>query len=177
MLLGIENPFKMNKEQLNRAKDVLIRIKRNAPTITKGWNEQLRLYVEETVWIGMSSPGRALTIQTSGGPPMGTETPKEGYYGWIDGDILVKGAANKEAALKWIDHIHTPEYVARNFKRLQRGTANRAGAELLKSQGDGELVSANLMDQPGVALKMRLIEAPANPEDYAAAWNEVMAAT
>jgi hypothetical protein len=33
------------------------------------------------------------------------------------------------------------------------------------------------MDNPEVALKMRLIEAPANPEDYAAAWNEVMAAT
>jgi len=177
MLLGIEKPFSMNKEQLNRARDILIRIKRNAPTITKGWNEQLRLYVEETVWIGMSSPGRALTIQTSGGPPMGTETPKEGYYGWIDGDILVKGAANRDAALKWIDHIHNAEYVARNFKRLQRGTANRAGAELLKSRGDGEIVTANLMDQPDVALKMRLIEAPSNPEDYAAAWNEVMAAT
>ena len=31
-LLGYD-PFKMNKEQLSRAKDVLIQIKRNAPTI------------------------------------------------------------------------------------------------------------------------------------------------
>jgi spermidine/putrescine-binding protein len=177
MLLGIENPFRMNKAQLDRAKEVLIKIKRNAPTISKGWNEQLRLYVEQTVWIGMSSPGRALTVQTSGGPPMGSEAPKEGYYGWIDGDMLIKGAANRDAALAWINHIHAPEYVATNFKRLQRGTANRAGAELLKAQGANDIVTANLMDNPEVALKMRLIEAPANPEDYAAAWNEVMAAT
>ena len=56
-LLGYQEPFKMNKAQLDKAKDVLIKIKRNAPTISKGWNEQLRLYVEETVWIGLSSPG------------------------------------------------------------------------------------------------------------------------
>jgi hypothetical protein len=38
------------------------------------------------------------------------------------------------------------------------------------------MVKANLMDQPEVALKMRLIEAPPNQDEYAAAWNEVLAA-
>jgi len=175
-LLGYD-PFKMNKEQLAKAKDVLIQIKRNAPTIAKGWNEQLRLYVEETVWIGLSSPGRALTIQSSGGPAMGWERPKEGYVGWIDGDMLVKGSPNRDAALAWLNHIHSPEYVATNFQRLQRGSVNRAGVELLKAQGMSEMVRANLMDQPEMALKMRLIEAPANQDEYAAAWNEVLAAS
>ncbi len=176
-LLGFKDPFRMNKEQLKQATDVLIRIKRNAPTISKGWNEQLRLYVEETVWIGLSAPGRAMTIQASGGPQMGWAQPKEGYVGWIDGDMLVKGSPNKKAALDWINHIHSPEYVATNFKRLQRGCANRAGVELMKQQGLGDMVAANLMDQPGVALKMRLIEAPPNQDEYAAAWNEVLAAS
>lgn len=174
-LLGYEDPFKMNKAQLAKARDVLIRIKRNAPTISKGWNEQLRLYVEETVWIGLSSPGRALTIQSSGGPQMGWHTPKEGYFGWIDGDMIVKGTPNREATLAWINHIHSPEYVAMNFKRLQRGAANKGGVEMLTKMGMGEMVKANLMDQPEVALKMRLIEAPANQDEYAAAWNEVLA--
>jgi spermidine/putrescine-binding protein len=176
MLLGFEDPFAMNKEQLNRAKDVLIRIKRNAPTITKGWNEQLRLYIEETVWIGMSSPGRALTVHASGGPEMGTSPPKEGYYGWIDGDMPVKGSPNRESALAWINYIHNPEYVATNFARLQRGTANRAGVELLRQRGKDDIVTANMMDRPDVAGQMRLIRAPKNPEEYAAAWNEVLAA-
>jgi spermidine/putrescine transport system substrate-binding protein len=175
-LLGYQEPFRMNKAQLDKAKDILIRIKRNAPTISKGWNEQLRLYVEETVWIGLSSPGRAMTIQAASGPAMGWERPKEGYFGWIDGDMLVKGSPNREAALAWINHIHSPEYVAMNFKRLQRGAANRGGVELLKQQGMGDMVKANLMDQPDVALKMRLIEAPPNQDEYAAAWNEVLAA-
>lgn len=175
-LLGYD-PFRMNKEQLARARDILIQIKRNAPTISKGWNEQLRLYVEETVWIGLSSPGRALTIQSSGGPPMGTETPKEGYVGWIDGDMLVKGTKSKDAALAWLDHIHSPEYVAMNFKRLQRGCCNRGGVELLRKEGLEEMVKANLMDRPEVALRMRLIEAPPNQDEYAAAWNEVLAAS
>lgn len=175
-LLGFPDAFAMNKEQLNRAKDVLIRIKRNAPTISKGWNEQLRLYVEETVWIGLSSPGRALTIQSSGGPAMGTQLPKEGYYGWIDGDMIVKGSPNRESALAWINHIHSAEYVATNFKRLQRGCANRAGVALMRQQGLGEMVEANLMDKPEVAFTMRLIEAPKNQDEYAAAWNEVLAA-
>lgn len=176
LLLGYDKPFAMNKEQLGRARDVLIRIKRNAPNISKGWNEQLRLYVEETTWIGLSSPGRALTIQSSGGPPMGTNLPKEGYYGWIDGDMLVKGSPNREAALAWIDHIHSPDYVRTNFKRLQRGCANRAGVELMRKEGMDELVEANLMHKPEVAFQMKLIEAPANQDEYAAAWNEVLAA-
>ena len=56
-----------------------------------------------------------------------------------------------------------------------RSTA--AGVELLKAQGMSEMVRANLMDQPEMALKMRLIEAPANQDEYAAAWNEVLAAS
>jgi len=106
---------------------------------------------------------------------MATVPPKEGYYGWIDGDMLVKGAANKDAALKWINHIHTPEYVATNFRRLQRGCANRAGVEKLLAEGFGEKVTANVMDQPELAFNMKLIEAPAFPDQYAAAWNEVLA--
>jgi spermidine/putrescine-binding protein len=90
--------------------------------------------------------------------------------------MLVKGSPNREAALAWINHLHSPEYVAMNFKRLQRGAANRGGVELLKEQGMGDMVKANLMDQPEVALKMRLIEAPPNQDEYAAAWNEVLAA-
>jgi hypothetical protein len=39
------------------------------------------------------------------------------------------------------------------------------------------MVQANLMDQPEIALNMRLVEAPQNPDEYAAAWNEVLAAT
>jgi spermidine/putrescine-binding protein len=91
--------------------------------------------------------------------------------------MLVKGSPNRAAALAWINHIHSPEYVATNFQRLQRGSVNRAGVELLKSQGMGDMVRANLMDQPEMALKMRLIEAPANQDEYAAAWNEVLAAS
>jgi spermidine/putrescine transport system substrate-binding protein len=108
---------------------------------------------------------------------MGWQSPKEGYVGWIDGDMLVKGSPNRDAALAWLNHIHSPEYVATNFKRLQRGSVNRAGVELLKAQGMIEMVRANLMDQPEMALKMRLIEAPANQDEYAAAWNEVLAAS
>ena len=63
-----------------------------------------------------------------------------------------------------------------NFTRLQRGAANRGGVELMKQQGLTDMVKANLMDQPDVALKMRLIEAPPNQDEYAAAWNEVLAA-
>lgn len=176
MILGFENPFRMNKAQLAKATEILIRIKRNARNVTKGWNEQMRLYVEESVWIGMSSPGRAMTIQSAGGPEMGWSNPKEGYYGWVDGDMLVKGSPNREAALAWLNHIHSPEYVAMNFKRLQRGAANRGGVELLKQQGMGDMVTANLMDQPELVKDMRLIEAPENQDEYAAAWNEVLAA-
>ena len=128
------------------------------------------------VWLGLSSPGRALTIQAASGPPMGWTNPKEGYYGWIDGDMLVKGSPNRKESLEWINHIHSPEYVAMNFKRLQRGAANKGGVELLKQQGMGDMVKANLMDQPEVALQMRLIDVPQNQDEYAAAWNEVLAA-
>ena len=77
MLLGYQEPFKMNKAQLDKAKDILIRIKRNAPSVTRAGTSRCANIVEETVWIGMSSPGRAMTIQAAGGPTDGLG-PAEG---------------------------------------------------------------------------------------------------
>ena len=140
LLLGYENPFSMNKQQLAKATDILIRIKRNAPSVCKGWNEQLRLFVEETVWIGMSSPGPRDDHPVHRWSPDGLDRPKEGYYGWIDGDMLVKGSPNREAALDWINHIHSPDYVATNFKRLQRGAPMAPGWNCATQHGLGDMV-------------------------------------
>jgi hypothetical protein len=63
-----------------------------------------------------------------------------------------------------------------NFQRLQRGAANKAGVDLMMKNGLNDMVKANLMDQPAMAMQMRLIEAPPNQDEYAAAWNEVLAA-
>ncbi|MFT3820637.1 MAG: extracellular solute-binding protein [Rubrivivax sp.] len=137
MLLGYADPFRMNKAQLDKAKDVLVRIKRNAPTISKGWNEQMRLYVEETVWIGLSSPGRALTIQGAGGPAMGWASPKEGYYGWIDGDMLVKGSPNRESALDLDQPPAQRRVRGHQFQALaaRRGQPRRRGAAQAAGHG------------------------------------------
>ena len=56
------------------------------------------------------------------------------------------------------------------------GDEQEAGVELLVKRGKQKMVTANLMDKPEVAAKMRLIKAPKRPDAYAKAWNEVLAA-
>lgn len=170
-------PFAMTKKQIQEARDLLIKLKPNILTFVESSAEMVRLFVEGAVWIGYApGPANVLRAKDAGGPPMDWSVPKEGTIGWIDGDMLVKGAAHREAALRYIDYRNSPENMFKLISKVKYPPANKKTVELLKTRGFEELVTLMGMEHPENALKMELVRVPENLDDYTEAWNEVLSA-
>jgi spermidine/putrescine transport system substrate-binding protein len=168
-------PFAMAKKQIQEARDLLIQLKPNILTFVESSAEMVRLFVEGSIWVAYSpGPANVLRTKDAGGPPLDWSVPKEGTIGWIDGDMLVKGAAHREAALRYIDHRNSPENMFKLISKVKYPPANKKTVELLKAQGFGELVALMGMEHPENALKMELVRVPDNLDDYTEAWNEVL---
>ena len=175
LLLGFP-PWDMNAEQLGKAVSLLLELKDNLLKFNNETTEVQNLLRSESAWIALeASPGRVTRIQEEGGPEIGWVIPKEGTFGWVDGDMLVKGSENRASALALLDFIHHPDYAAQNMKRLPRGCCNRAAVDLLIEQGESRLVEENLMDRPELVSQTQIDRAPSDLDAYAKAWNQVMA--
>ncbi|MCI0620659.1 MAG: extracellular solute-binding protein [Acidobacteria bacterium] len=175
LILGYP-PWNMNTEQLSKAAALLLELKANLLKFNTETLEVQSLLGSESAWIALeASPGRVTRIQRDGGPEIGWTIPQEGTFAWVDGDMLIKGAPNRAAALKLLDFIHGPEYVAQNMKRIPRGCCNRAAVEALLRQGEKALVEENLMDRPDLLARTPIDRAPSDLDAYANAWNRVLA--
>lgn len=175
LMLGYE-PFDMTPPQIAQAKDLAIKLKRNIKTFPSISGETTRLLADETVWAGYDSqPGIVWRVKMAGGPPMGWTIPKEGTHGWVDGDMLAKGAAHKDAALKWINYRQNPENHALMISKAFSGPTNRAAIAILKKMGLGEAVEALGYENPEPVLKMKLQKPPTYLDQYNDAYNEVLA--
>jgi spermidine/putrescine-binding protein len=152
LMLGYQ-PFDMTKDQVQKAKDLAVKLKKNLKQFSAVSGETVRVLTDESVWIGFeSAPGVAWRVKAAGGPAMGWTIPKEGTFGWVDGDMLAKGAAHKDAALKWISHRLSPENEANLISKTFFGPTSLAAVEILKKTGHGEVVAALNMDKPDAAL-------------------------
>lgn len=67
--------------------------------------------------------------------------PKEGALMWFDSFVVLKDAANQDAALKFIDFVNRPEMAAKNSDFIQYANGNIASKPLL---------SADVRDNPGI---------------------------
>ena len=144
LLLGYD-PFGMDKKQLEDVKKLaLSKYKPNLRQFVSTSAEMVKLFVDETIWIAVqSTPARTFWIKSEGGPDVGWTIPKEGTTGWIDGDMLVAGAEHKAAALRYINHRATPEHMLKLVQKVKYPPTNRETVELLKKQGQEELVRAH----------------------------------
>jgi putative spermidine/putrescine transport system substrate-binding protein/spermidine/putrescine transport system substrate-binding protein len=177
LMLGYE-PFDMTKAQLDKAKDLAIKLKKNVKQFSAVSGESVRVLADESVWaVFESAPGVGRRARAAGGPPMGWTIPKEGTIGWVDCDMVATGATHKDAALKWIDYRSTPENHALLISKVFFGPTNKAAVDLLKKMGGAvaEAVQELGMDKPEAALKMKLVKPPKNVDEYTDTYNEVLA--
>jgi spermidine/putrescine-binding protein len=175
LVLGFP-PWDMNADQLAKATALLIELKRNLLKFNAETLDVQTMLRDEAAWLALeASPGRVAKIHRAGGPEIGWTIPQEGTFGWVDGDMLIKGAPNRAASLELLDFIHQPGYVAQNMKRVPRGCCSRAAVEMLLDQGEKALVEENLMDKPEMFARMQIDRAPVDLDAYANAWSRVMA--
>ncbi len=171
---GAKQPYAMTKSEIAQAKDALKRLKPNILKFIDDTGDLAKAMADESVWITVENVGIGGRVKAAGGIELKSFFPKEGYIGYYDGDSLVKGAADREAAIAWMQDKAQAKWVAMNFLRTYRPLVWKSGYDLLVKEGKGDLAKAAMYDRPDLAMKMIVKGAPPNLGDYVDAFNEVM---
>lgn len=137
--------------------------------------------ISEQAWIGYTSDLSAGTLinEETGEDTAVSVTPEEGTVGWIDGPQLVKGAKNKENALKFIDFFASNEELqtylwdAYKFAQCNEKSVDR----VMQGGGADATLAENIKANQPEAVKQIELQRPADdPEAWAAAWDQVTGA-
>jgi len=173
--LGYDNAYDMTAEQIAAAKQQLIDLLPNILSFVEQNVELVNLLADESIWLATVNLGIDDRVKDAGGPEIKTFTPREGIVGWMDGEMIVKDAANRDVALNWLDKMETGEWIAKNFLEYGRPLLNRDAYHWLVKNGYEERAKQYLFDQPEIALTMTLKGPSANLEATIAAFNEALA--
>ena len=173
--LGYDNAYSMTPEQIDAAKNQLIDLLPNILKFVEQNIEIVGLLADESIWLATVNLGIEDRVKDAGGPEIKTFVPKEGIVGWMDGEMIVKDAENKEVALNWLDKMETGEWAAKNFLEYGRPLVNRDAYHWLVTNGYEERAKQYLFDQPELVLSMTL-KGPAEDMGVTiAAFNEALA--
>jgi spermidine/putrescine transport system substrate-binding protein len=102
--------------------------------------------------------------------------PVEGSLGWVDGPMLVKGATNRAAAMKFIEVWTGQEVQDYLFATYGFPQCNQAATErVMAAGGDGaqQLLDRGA-DKPDAASQLLFVGPPDNPSEWAQAYAEVV---
>lgn len=173
--LGFKEAFRMTPEQLEQAKKALIDLMPNVLKFMEQQAEAVTLLADESAWLVTGNLGLEDRVKDVGGPEIRTFVPKEGTIGWMDGEMIVKDAVNKDVALNFLDKMQTPEWIARNFLEYGRPLFNREAYHWLVKNGHEERAKRYMMDKPEIALSMTLKGPAEDLEATISAFNEALA--
>lgn len=172
-----EEVFSLSGAKLKEVEDYMIQLK---PFFLSSSDETSQNGIRtQKAWIG-SIFGLAsdLLINTRAREDIAkTAIPVEGTYGALDGLQLVKGAKNRENALKFIDFFASKDNQLEQWKLSKYAPSNRlAVEEILKAGGeDATLLKALRADQPQIAASMIQVREPDDAEAWNSAWDRIRA--
>ena len=173
--LGIQNAYDMTPEEIEAAKKQLVGLLPNMLKFVEQNVELVTLLADETIWLATVNLGIEDRVKDAGGPEIKTFVPKEGTVGWMDGEMIVKDAVNKNVALNFLDKMETGEWIAKNFLEYGRPLLNRDAYHWLVKNGHEERAKRYMFDQPEIALSMTLKGPSQNMDATIAAFNEALA--
>ena len=167
---------KLTKEQLEKCKKLLIEQKPLVKSYFPSSSDVVKAFVAGEIDIAYStSVGIPLRVKDGGGPECGLFIPKT-THGWVDGNMLMKGAAHREAGKLWIDFFHSAENQFTMAVKTKYPVVNQKSIKMLKDKGYGWLVDLVRMEHPEDAERMIVIGPPKETDAWVKAWNEVKAA-
>jgi spermidine/putrescine-binding protein len=173
--IGAAEPFNMNDEELQKAKQALKDLQPNILKYIEQTTEAVTLLANESVWICDQNLGIEDRVKDAGGPEIKTFIPKEGTIGWMDGEMIAKDAVNRDVARGWLQNAESAEWIAQNFLEYGRPLFNEKAYKLLVDQGQQERADKYLYNQPEVAATMTLKGPAPRIEEYINAFNEAIA--
>ncbi len=102
--------------------------------------------------------------------------PKEGLYGWMDAEMLLKQSHNQSSFEKFINTMEQAPWIAKNFIANGRPLFNEKAYKILVNQGHKDRADRFFYNQPERPIKMTLKGPSGNVQAYIDAFNEAFAA-
>jgi putative spermidine/putrescine transport system substrate-binding protein len=158
LTLGIENPFHLSADQMQKVKDKLVELKRNVLSFYTTADEALQIYKNNDVALIWANYGQQqMKAMKDAGAHVAYINPKEGALAWLDTWAMTTGVRDKDLAEAWVNFV------------LQK----KIGQQLSEREGFGNTVvpyaSAGENDK---LVYLQLVEDPTKRSDL---WNEIKA--
>ena len=158
------------------AKAFLKQLKPNVLKLVSQNTEVVRALTDGTAWLTIENLGTDARVKDAGGPTILSADPKEGLYGWMDAEMLLKESKNQGSFEKFINAMEQAPYIAQNFLTNGRPLFNEKAYKILVNQGHKERADKFFYNDPERPLGMTLKGPSGNAQAYIDAFNEVFGA-
>jgi spermidine/putrescine-binding protein len=170
---GAADPYNMSEAEIAKAKDAAMKLKPNVLRLAPQNTDTVAALVSGEAWIATSNLGTEERVKEAGGPELRKFTPREGTIGWMDSEMIIKGAANTGLIRPFLEAAEQAEHIAENFIRYGRPLFNEASYKLLVDKGQKDRADRFLYNKPETVLTMTLKGPGSSTEAAIEAFNEV----
>lgn len=173
---GAKEPYNQTTAELAKSQEFLKELKPNILKLVSQNTESVAALTDGSAWIALENLGTEYRVKDAGGPTVLAAYPKEGSYGFIDCEQIVKAANKSDLFIPFIDAMERGPWIAKNFITNGRPLFNEAAYKILVNQGEKERADKLLYNQPEKALAMTLKGPSGNTQAVTDAFNEVFGA-
>ena len=170
---GAKKPYSMTKAEISRAKQYLKALKPNVLKLVSQNPEVIRALTDESAWLTVENIGTDARVKDAKGPLIKLAIPKEGLYGWMDAEMMLKQSKNHDSFEKFVNAMEQAPWIAKNFLANGRPLFNEKAYKILVNTGHKERADRLFYNKPERPLSMTLKGPSGNTQAYIDAFNEV----
>src|SRR5215471_1425589 len=171
---GAKQPYNMTTAEISQAKQFLGQLKPNILKLVSQNTEVVRALTDGSAWLSIENLGTDARVADAKGPQILSADPKEGLYGWMDAEMLLKESPNQNSFEKFINTMEQAPWIAKNFLTNGRPLFNEKAYKILVNTGHKDRADRFFYSDPERPLKMTLKGPSGNAQAYIDAFNEVM---
>src|SRR6266516_2367233 len=112
---GAKKPYSMTKGEISRAKQFLKSFKPNVLKLVSQNTEVVSALTDESAWLSIENLGTDVRVRDAKGPLIKVAKAKEGAYGWMDAEMMLKGSSHKDKFPAFINAMEQAPWIAKNF--------------------------------------------------------------
>jgi spermidine/putrescine-binding protein len=173
---GAKKPYNMTTNEIANAKAFLQKFKPNVLKLVSQNTEVVRALTDQSAWLAIENLGTDVRVKAAGGPKIKVTTAKEGTYGWMDAEMMLKGSQHQDAFPTFINAMEQAPWIAKNFLAKGRPLFNEKAYKILVNTGHKEQADRFFYNKPEMPLTMVLKGPSSNEQAYIDAFNEVFSA-
>jgi spermidine/putrescine-binding protein len=167
------HPYDMTSTELSRARGWLKAVKPQVLKLVSQNTEVVRALADGTAWLATGNLGTDVRVRAAGGPVLEAITPREGTYGFVDGEMLLRRSRSKESFPAFVNAAEQAPWIAKNFLANGRPLFNEKAYKLLVNGGHKERADRFFYNEPERALRLTLAAPSGDAQAYVDLFNEI----